>query len=324
MKCNAIKISSVINRCGLNVLLMSTTGYAYAGAEGAEKRSPRGSHLRFLPLLLVLMVAAHAWAAGEADEGTVSGEVTERLGVVAFGVSGGFPAYQAYAVDASMQYRYLGIAARGSWTSSAGVYGSLEVRGYPPIPGSPVPVFLSAGVGSHRAGLTSFAAAGVHVPLAQHIRLDLQAGAVRVPLLDQYDFVPYLSIGTSYAFSFDISPALETSRARRAEEARERAVATGIGCEGEPEPSMVNSAVSSTVSAFLRDAQATYGSLYRNLQYSYEITDTDVDGDKASARIRYEGSATEVASGRTISASGSASARYRWNGCSWRRTSLNY
>lgn len=287
-------------------------------------RGQRGRSIRPLPLVLVLLLGLQGQVGAQAEEGMVSGKVGGHLGVAAFGVSGGFPAYQAYALDASMQYRYFGLAARGSWTSSAGIYASLGLRGYPPIPGSPVPVFLSAGVGAHRGGLTSFAAAGVHVPLTQHMRLELQAGAARVPLLDRYNTVPYLSLGTSYAFSFDLSPTVETSEARRVEEARERAMATGIGCEGEPDPSMVSSAVSSTVSEFLRDAQATYGSLYRNLRYSYEITDTEIVGDTASASIRYEGSVTEIASGKQITASGSASAKYRWNGCSWRRTSIDY
>ena len=276
---------------------------------------------RRLSLAVLLLLAGWA-AAGLQPGGTAADE--ERLGLAAFGVSAGFPAYQTYALNASMQYRFIGLALRATWTTDAGVYGALALRGYPPIPGSPVPVFLELGVGSHRGGLTSFAAAGAHLPLAQHVRLDLEAGAARVPLLDDHQFVPFLSLGVSCAFAFDISEPLERSRTRRAEEARQRREAAGIGCEAEPDPSLLSGAVSSTVSAFLRDARATYGSLYTNLDYSYDIVEIEVDGARASATIRYEGSVTEIASGKKITAAGSASASYRWNGCSWRRTSIDY
>ena len=280
-------------------------------------------------LLLSLLLAGNAYAQEAAVGARPAREVGEEtaetpLGLAAFGVSAGFPAYQAYALNASVQYRFVGLAARATWTPHAGVYGSLALRGYPPIPGSPVPVFLQAGFGAHLAGGTPFVAAGAHVPLSRHLRIDIEAGAASVPLLDQRQIVPYLSLATSYAFSFDASYALSTRREERREEARERMIARGVDCGLEPDGSLVGAAVSATVSGFLRDARATYGSLYTNLSYSYDIEEIEVDGDRAYARISYEGSVTEIASGKQISASGSASARFRWNGCSWSRTGIDY
>ncbi|HEX7003740.1 MAG TPA: hypothetical protein VF168_06105 [Trueperaceae bacterium] len=270
-------------------------------------------------LLLVFLVVSIGLAQ---NEGSTS--EPEVLGLAAVGVSAGFPAFQAYALNASVQYRFVGLATRATWTADAGVYGSLALRGYPPIPGSPVPVFLEAGLGSHSGGAVPFLAAGGHIPLGRRLRLDIEAGAASVPLLDQRQVVPFLSAGVSYAFAFDPSHALSTRRADREAEARERVMARGGDCGLEPDGAKVGRAVAATVSGFLRDARATYGSLYTNLSYSYDIEEIEVNGDRASASISYQGTVTEIATGKTISASGSASARFRWNGCSWSRTGVSY
>lgn len=329
LKCRGIKISSGSSDHGCKVPAMSFGRKTVSGrGKSAGKRSSKqwgdGIGPRVLRTVLSAILLLGGSVGAQQQPTTTQAAVEGQLGLASFGVSVGFPAYQTYALNASMQYRYVGIAARTTWTSSAGFYGSLALRGYPPVPGSPVPVFVELGIGSHRGGLTSFAAAGAHVPLTQHLRLDLEVGGARVPLLDEYDYVPFLSVGTSYAFSFDISETLTRSRTRREEEARERRAATGVDCGLEPDAARLSGAVSDTVRDFLRDARATYGSLYDNLEYSYDLVETDVDGDTASARIEYQGSATEIATGKTISASGSASARYHWNGCSWRRTGIDY
>jgi hypothetical protein len=282
---------------------------------------PPRHRLMCLSMVVLLSGAALAQEAGPGED-----EAPEPLlGVASFGVSAGFPAYQTLALNAALQYRFFGLAVRGSWSPAAGVYGAFALRGYPPVPGAPVPLFVEAGVGGHAGGAVPFASIGAHVPLAQRVRLDLEAGAVLVPLLDRSNTVPFLSLGVSYAFSFDVAELIAANR-------NGSASATGAGdgtgpgqvCDLKPDESQLGSAVSATISDFLRDARATYGSLYSGLDYSYGIRSQRVNGPNAVVSIGYRGSVTEIASGKRISASGSAAARYRWNGCSWSLTGLDY
>ena len=259
------------------------------------------------------------------DEETVSGEIDETLGVAAFGISAGFPAYQTVAGNFSVQVEHFGIAFRAAYTGNAGIYAGIGMRGYPPIPGLPVPVFAELGAGVHRGGFAPYAAVGSHVPLSQNMRLDIQAGAARVPLLDSYNTAPFLSVGVSYAFAFDPSE-LSADVEDLSPVARER-IRRSSGyvpdCGLEPDPGQLSRAVSDTVEGFLRDARASYGSLYRNLKYNYS-TSRSVNGDSATVTVSYSGSVIERATGDRVSASGKAKISFRWNGCGWQRTSLEY
>ena len=75
---------------------------------------------------------------------------------------------------------------------------------------------------------------------------------------------------------------------------------------------------------FVADARATYGSLYRSLRYDLDRGSPDIDGEVAVYDLDYDGSVIEIATGERISASGSATATFRWNGCSWRLSDLDY
>ncbi|MEX2542015.1 MAG: hypothetical protein WD314_09400 [Trueperaceae bacterium] len=296
------------------------------GRKGRRKgrRNGRGASPRRRLICLALFALMSGAALAQESRGDRA-EAEPVLGLASFGVSAGFPAYQTLALNAAVQYRYFGLAVRGSWSSAAGVYGAFALRGYPPVPGMPVPVFLEAGVGGHAGGAVPFAAIGAHVPLAQRLRLDLEAGAARVPLLDRTNTVPFLSLGLSYAFSFDVAELVASGRNGPASATGTLdGTGPGLACDLEPDESQLGSAMSATISEFLRDARATYGSLYTGLAYSYDVRDQRVDGQSAVVSLTYRGSVTEIASGKRISASGSATARYRWNGCSWRRTGLNY
>lgn len=105
--------------------------------------------------------------------------------------------------------------------------------------------------------------------------------------------------------------------------------ATGAGTAsacvaGPPDAALLNAAIDATVRRFVADATATYGSLYRGLDYRVRVQGRDVRGEDALVSVSYEGSVVERATGRTIEASGTAEATFRWRGCDWARTGLTY
>lgn len=282
-------------------------------------------------LFLLLLLAAPGLSLGQdaadptpdTSEGA-SEEVVEDppRGVAAFGVTAGFPAYRTMAASVSLQQQFAGLALRGGWTPWAGPFAGASLRAYPPLP-VPAPTYLAAGANASRAGVAPFAAAGAHVPVSRNWRVDLEAGAAWTPLLDERQVAPYLTVGVSFATSVEIREAPEYGDG----------ATTGIGAsapapacevEGPPEPAGLSGAVARTVSAFLEDARATYGSVYTGLRYDYELASTDLSGRDASVRVDYEGSVQPIAGGARQSASGMATVDFQWNGCGWRRTGLSY
>jgi hypothetical protein len=91
-----------------------------------------------------------------------------------------------------------------------------------------------------------------------------------------------------------------------------------------PDEAALRGALKRTVANFLDSARATYGSVYADLEYSYDITATRVSGDNGSVTIHYSGSVRNIASGQREHASGTASASFRWYGCGWSRTGIDY
>ncbi len=81
-------------------------------------------------------------------------------GLVAVGVSVGFPSYQTAAISASVQSQYVGAQLKGSWTA-AGPFIGVQLRGYPPLP-LPVPLFVGLGVGFYGPNVSYHAALGGH------------------------------------------------------------------------------------------------------------------------------------------------------------------
>ena len=75
---------------------------------------------------------------------------------------------------------------------------------------------------------------------------------------------------------------------------------------------------------FVADARATYGSLYRSLRSTLRVTDRSIDGELATVDVAYDGSVVEIATGRTVEASGTAQADFRWTGCGWALRDLRY
>ena len=271
--------------------------------------------------LLVAALALPAWAQDPPAASDAVDAAEEPVPALAsFGVTVGFPSNQTVAANAAIQSGPVGMALRGGYGPGAGPYGGVTLRLYPPLPGMPVPVWLGGGAGVGVGGVVPHAALGVHVPVAQRIRFDVEAGAAWPMLGLERTTVPHLAVGVSYAFAVELRPVADGAGAgaRAARNARP-------SCEpGPPDPGLLDAALRRAEDAFVDDARATYGSLYRGLSYDLDVEDRDLDGDTAVLTLAYDGSVTEIATGDRIEASGTATATFRWNGCDWRHVGLDY
>ena len=251
----------------------------------------------------------------------VEGFVARAPASVMLSLHGGLPAYRSFGVGAALKADQLGLALRGAWGSVGPAFGA-QARWYPPLP-MPIPFYLGLGVDAYDGGVTPHGVLGAHVPLGPNWRFDLEGGAARASLAGEPRWTPHLSIAVGYAFVIDLpEPAAGSVSDASASAPRS---ARGAACvPGDPDPDLLASAVSASVRAFVRDGVALYGNAYRDLRYRYTIVGQRVDGDVATAQIRYSGSARPVIGGDRIEASGTAEASYRWTGCGWRQTSLRY
>jgi hypothetical protein len=204
---------------------------------------------------------------------------------------------------------------------TAGLQASLDVRGYPPIP-VPVPIYGALGINLYGDGVGYHAALGAHVPISLQFRLDVEAGVAYAPFGDQRSIAPHLIVGVSYAIPFD-PELLGPGRADREPPAeRTRDAASSDTCQ--PTSAGVNSAVADAARDFLEDAQAGYGSVYDDLQYTYSITDTSISGESATVQVDYSGSVREIATGERVDASGQATVSLAWRDCGWTSTGVDY
>lgn len=235
--------------------------------------------------------------------------------LASFGISAGFPSYQTIAPAISLQSGHFGVQLKASWTP-AGPYVGVQLRGYPPV-SLPVPLFLGVGAGVYGNDVSYHAALGAHVPLGLALRLDLEAGVASVPLLGDRHIAPHLAAGISYAIPVQTGAGSSVSGG-------DREAATTCRQPREPDESALRGAVSRVVDEWILSARATYGSVYTQLRYSYDIVSTAVNGDAAEVVISYSGSVREIATGQRLSASGEASATFRWNGCGWSNTGVSY
>ncbi len=317
--------------------MTSGTGLRYCQAMFTESRGDgrgRRRERRFGGSLLLLLVLA-LWAGALAQEVAepvtapeVDGEVVTGTlegappAVFSVGLSAGFPAYQTVALAASLQAQYVGVQLKGSWTA-AGPYIGGQLRAYPPIP-LPVPLFVGVGGGVYGPNASFHFALGGHVPLGQNLRLDVEAGIANVPLLAERSWAPHVAVGVSYAFPVELGASTGRTTERATREAEVAPPSPACPAPTAPDPSGLGRAVSATVDSWLRSAQATYGSVYTDLSYSYRITDTQISGNSATVTVSYSGSVREILTGVRHQASGTASASFVWNGCGWSGGSVDY
>lgn len=268
---------------------------------------------------VIALAAALVLLAGAATSAVAQEEVSDTVPALAsFGVSAGFPSYQTFAASASLQSSMVGIAVRAGYGPGAGASLGATLRGYPPIPGTPVPVWIGAGATATAGTVVPHVALGAHIPVARRWRVDVEAGGAWSRLGVERSWIPHLVLGASYAFAVEIAPG---SANRGSSTAGPR----GAACTPEPaDPALLTAALKRAETSFLNDARATYGSLYRGLRYSLDVVDRDVRGDEAEIELRYEGSVVEIATGTRTEASGRASVSFRWDGCGWRTTDIDY
>lgn len=235
------------------------------------------------------------------------------------GVSSGFPGFNRFTVQASMQYRYFGMALQAGPTA-AGLYFGGTVRGYVPLGGF-VPMYVGAGGGVYGESSELHLVIGGHIPVAENIRIDLEAGAARVSAFGTSNWLPWVRAGASYTFPVSVEDMRPGSAAAqtRSSGSRDRSPAT---C-ADPDLASLEAAFGRTLRSFVRNGRATYAGTYTDLSYSYEITSINISSSSGQVEISYSGSAQIIGGGRER-VSGSASASFEWSGCSWRRTSIDY
>lgn len=265
-------------------------------------------------------VSAQAADDGQSDPAAPQTFTVSVKPIAAFGVAGGLPGYQAGTALASVQYRFAGMALRAGY-GTAGLQASVDVRGYPPIP-VPVPIYGAVGVNLYGEGVGYHAALGAHLPLSLQWRLDVEAGVAFAAFGDQRAIAPHVIVGVSYALPFD-PELLGTGRADSdAPVVTEAEASPGGACE--PSGAGIDAAVADVVRDFLEDAQAGYGSVYEDLQYTYAITDTSVAGERAMVQVDYSGSVREIATGDRVAADGQATVSLSWQDCAWTSAGVDY
>jgi hypothetical protein len=289
-----------------------------AEATAARWRGGRAAlGLAALCVVLIVVGAGSARAAGV--DPTVSETVADDAipAVVAFGVQFGFPAYRTAGVSGSFQARFVGLALRVGG-GPGGMAVGVQARAYVPLP-LPVPTFVGAGFDAFDGRLAPHVVVGVHVPVAERWRLDVEGGAAWVPLLDDWLVVPHLGVGVSYAFAIGWSPGEANASERPA-----AGTAAPRCLPGPPDVGALDAAVAATVRRFVADAIGAYGSVYRGLRYSTSVRPIAQEGTRATMGVAYEGSVIEVLTGREVAATGTAEVDLRWDGCRWLRTALRY
>lgn len=274
-------------------------------------------------LMLAIWLGCGAAVAQEPGSGATEVTAGGSQGVpalVAIGVSGGFPAYQTVALTASLQVQFVGAQIKGSWTP-AGPYFALQLRAYPPLE-APVPVFIGVGAGLYGSNVSYHAAVGTHVPLGPSLRLDAEAGLASVAVLGARRWAPHVAVGLSYAVPIEFASA----PAGGAGEAGSRAGTTAGGCPAPrpPDEDALIDAFERVLDDWLRSARATYGSVYTDLDYGYSVTSSVVTGSQGTVAISYSGSVRAIGSGTVHEAQGDAAASFRWTGCTWSNTSVDY
>jgi hypothetical protein len=241
--------------------------------------------------------------------------VVNELG---FGV--GYPSYQLYHVYYSLQRDVFGVAFRGSYTVSNGLYAGLSGRYYTPIP-VPVPTFISLGAGLSGTGLNISATLGTHVPLGLNspLRATLEAG-LGYEAGDNAGLRFVASLGVGYVFYVDTAPISDQERRRRELARLEYCAEDKIT---DPNPDTLEEAFDIALDDFLDKAKAQYAGTFQGLSYDLDFVSQEINGAEATMVFDFSGSVTVKATGNKERASGTITALFGWTGCSWKLLEYN-
>jgi hypothetical protein len=68
---------------------------------------------------------------------------------------------------------------------------------------------------------------------------------------------------------------------------------------------------------FISDASALYGNRYENLQYALSSKQGTIAGEQGIVTTNYSGTVKELSTGQDVSANGTITAIFNWDGCTW-------
>jgi hypothetical protein len=68
---------------------------------------------------------------------------------------------------------------------------------------------------------------------------------------------------------------------------------------------------------FISDASALYGNRYENLQYELSSKQGVINGEQGTVSTDYSGTVKELSTGQDVSANGTITATFSWDGCAW-------
>jgi hypothetical protein len=75
---------------------------------------------------------------------------------------------------------------------------------------------------------------------------------------------------------------------------------------------------------FLANASALYGSSYENLQYQLSSKTATLAENQGTVSVNYSGNVKELSTGQDVSANGSITATFSWDGCSWQMVNYSF
>lgn len=96
------------------------------------------------------------------------------------------------------------------------------------------------------------------------------------------------------------------------------------GCGTSPDAASLRAAFDNAVQSYLAQAEAMYGGKYQDLQYNVQIVSADIGDGHGTVVASYSGSATEISTGKVDASSGTVSASFQWQGCSWTMSGFTY
>jgi hypothetical protein len=83
-------------------------------------------------------------------------------------------------------------------------------------------------------------------------------------------------------------------------------------------------AFDSALAVFLSGATATYGNRYENLQYELSSKQGVINGEQGIVTTSYSGTVKELSTDQDVSANGTITATFNWDGCTWQLVDYSF